>query len=409
MKDAIDHELRDEQAGFRKERSCTDQIATLRIIMEQSIEWQTSLYVCFGDFEKAFDSIDRHTIWNILRHYGVPEKVVNIIRLIYDEYTCQVIHDGRLSEEFAVTTRVRQGCLLSPLLFLVILDLVIGTAYANSGKGIQWSLMRRLEDLDFADDLALLSNRLQDMQDKVDALRKVSQRVGLRISKEKTKVLRTNNRQETPITIGGLSIEDVQEFTYLGRKISQTGGTEEDISARIKKARQTFAILRPVWKATAISACTKLCIFSSNVKSILMYGSETWRVTKSSSNKIQTFINKCLRQILNIKWFDRVPNIDLWTRTNQEQISVQIKRRKWRWIGHTLRKQPENITRQALFDWNPQGERKRGRPKMTWRRTITDELKIIPMSWEETKRNARDRKKWKATVEALCSTRSQEE
>ena len=198
--------------------------------------------------------------------------------------------------------------------------------------------MRRLEDLDFADDLALLSNRLQDMQDKVDALRKVSQRVGLRISKEKTKVLRTNNRQETPITIGGLSIEDVQEFTYLGRKISQTGGTEEDISARIKKARQTFAILRPVWKATAISACTKLCIFSSNVKSILMYGSETWRVTKSSSNKIQTFINKCLRQILNIKWFDRVPNIDLWTRTNQEQISVQIKRRKWRWIGHTLRK-----------------------------------------------------------------------
>ena len=62
MKDAIDKELRDEQAGFRKERSCTDQIATLRVIVEQTIEWQSSLYVCFVDFEKAFDSVDRQSI-----------------------------------------------------------------------------------------------------------------------------------------------------------------------------------------------------------------------------------------------------------------------------------------------------------------------------------------------------------
>ena len=83
MKDALDKELRDEQAGFRKERSCTDQIATLRVIVEQTIEWQSSLYVCFVDFEKAFDSVDRQSIWNILRHYGVPEKFVNTIRLLY--------------------------------------------------------------------------------------------------------------------------------------------------------------------------------------------------------------------------------------------------------------------------------------------------------------------------------------
>ena len=59
MKDEVDNELRDHQAGFRKERSCTDQIATLRIIIEQSIEWNSSLYVCFIDYEKAFDSLER--------------------------------------------------------------------------------------------------------------------------------------------------------------------------------------------------------------------------------------------------------------------------------------------------------------------------------------------------------------
>ena len=121
MKAALDS-LRDEQAGFRRERSCTDQIATLRIIIEQSLEWNTGLYQVFVDFEKAFDSVDRDVIWQILWHYGVLEKIVNVIRCFYIGFECQVIHDGFLTEPFQVTTGVRQGCLLSPLLFLVFLD-----------------------------------------------------------------------------------------------------------------------------------------------------------------------------------------------------------------------------------------------------------------------------------------------
>ncbi|VDP78327.1 unnamed protein product [Schistosoma curassoni] len=80
MKDAVDAQLRNQQAGFRKDRSCTDQLATLRIIVEQSVEWNSSLHINFIDYEKAFDSVDRRTLWKLLRHYGVPEKIVNIIR-----------------------------------------------------------------------------------------------------------------------------------------------------------------------------------------------------------------------------------------------------------------------------------------------------------------------------------------
>ena len=72
MKGEVDKTLREEQAGFRQDRSCTDQIATLRILVEQSIEWNSSLYVNFVDYDKAFDSLDRETLWKILRHYGVP-------------------------------------------------------------------------------------------------------------------------------------------------------------------------------------------------------------------------------------------------------------------------------------------------------------------------------------------------
>lgn len=82
MKSALDSLLRDEQAGFRREHSCTDQIATLRIIIEQSLEWNSGLFLAFIDSEKAFDSVDREAMWQILQHYGVPGKIINIIRCL---------------------------------------------------------------------------------------------------------------------------------------------------------------------------------------------------------------------------------------------------------------------------------------------------------------------------------------
>ena len=63
LRSAVDGSLRDHQAGFRQARSCADQIATLRIIVEQSIEWNSSLYINFVDYQKAFDSLDRPFLW----------------------------------------------------------------------------------------------------------------------------------------------------------------------------------------------------------------------------------------------------------------------------------------------------------------------------------------------------------
>lgn len=145
--------------------------------------------------------------------------------------------------------------------------------------------------------------------------------------------------------------------------------------------------------------------------SVLLYGSETWRVTKTSTHKLQTFTNRCLRNILNIRWPETISNEQLWDRTNQTpmeiEIEIEIKKRKWSWIGHTLRKPASNITRQAL-DWNPQGKRKVGRPRQTWRRSIGAETKAAGLTWAELKRIGQSRVRWRSVVAALCSPGNQE-
>ena len=95
LKTALDKRLRVEQAGFRQDRSCTDHIATMHIIIEQSLEWQTPLYTVFVDFQKALDIVDRDVIWRLMSHYGFPPKFVAIIQQLYEDATCQVIHDGK--------------------------------------------------------------------------------------------------------------------------------------------------------------------------------------------------------------------------------------------------------------------------------------------------------------------------
>ena len=165
-------------------------------------------------------------------------------------------------------------------------------------------------------------------------------------------------------------------------------------------------MLRKVRSSHVISRRTKFRIFNTNFKAVLLYGSETWRTTKQTSQKLQTFVNKCLRRILKISWTDRVTNEMLWELAGEEPIITQISKRKWRWIGHILRKPANNITRQALR-WNPQGKRKRGRPRNSWRRGVESQMRNWGHTWATLGRFAQDRSRWRTeVVNGLCSNRS---
>ena len=214
--------------------------------------------------------------------------------------------------------------------------------------------------------------------------------------------MRLNNTNEEPLHLDKGDIEEISSFTYLGSIVSTDGGTDEDIKARIGKARVAFNLLKKVWKARDITTSTKLRIFNSNVKSALLYGSETWRITKVSIRKGQVFINKCLRRILRIWWPEKISNEDLWRVTDQEPVEWIVSRRKWTWIGHTLRKPKDHITRQALT-WNPSGKRRRGRPKKTWRRCVEEDYRKKVLGWAEVEKVSQDRGRWRLFVDGLYS------
>nr|KAG5709927.1 hypothetical protein BaRGS_029969 [Batillaria attramentaria] len=406
MREAVDPMLRDQQAGFRRNRSCADQIASLRIIVEQSLEWNSPLYINFIDYEKAFDSVDREALWKLLRHYGVPGKIISLIQCTYQDMSCRIAHAGQLSESFEVKTGVRQGCLLSPFLFLLVIDWIMKTTTAGRKNGIQWTLWTQLDDLDFADDLALLSHSHSQTQDKTTCLEATSAGTGLKINRKKTELMKINTTANTPVTVGGEPIREVESFVYLGSVVDGQGGTDRDVTARIGKARAAMVMLKNVWASKVVSIRTKLRIFNSNVKSVLLYGCETWRTTKTMQQKIQTFLNTCLRRIFNIRWPEKIRNEELWERAGQEPVAKQILRRKWGWIGHTLRKPASSTTRQALT-WNPQGKRKRGRPRNSWRRDTEAELCKQGTNWTGVARLAQNRVRWRRVVDGLCSTWSQ--
>ena len=130
----LEKRKQEEQAGFRAERVFSYKIFSLRNIVEQCIEWNAPLFV---DFRKAFDSIHQDILWTVMRHYGLPHKIVSIIKLFDERFECCVILKEGVSDFFEVQTGLRQRCVLSPLLFLILSDYVKRIADEGYRLGIQ--------------------------------------------------------------------------------------------------------------------------------------------------------------------------------------------------------------------------------------------------------------------------------
>ena len=141
-----------------------------------------------------------------MRNYGIPEKIVNLTRKMYGRTVSKVIHEGQLSESFEVKIGVRQDFLLSPFLFILAVDWLMRETTAGRRTGVQWTPRRQLEDLDFADDIALLSHTCDQMQQKTTELENTARSIGLRIHPGKSKVIKDKTDSTAPIQVEGKNL-----------------------------------------------------------------------------------------------------------------------------------------------------------------------------------------------------------
>ena len=181
-----------------------------------------------------------------------------------------------------------------------------------------------LEDLDFADDIALVSPKYEHIQNKTNRLGHNAGRLGLKLNAQKCKVMRMNTLKEDKVMIGREEVEDVEEFVYVGTTVTKEGGGTEDIKKRLSKAPGAFFNSKKIWNTRSIGRNTKIKLFKTLVRPVLLYGCEAWKLIVAEEKKLDRFQFTCLRRILRIWWPQCIRNDTISQVTGVKKISNEI-------------------------------------------------------------------------------------
>ena len=228
---------------------------------------------------------------------------------------------------------------------------------------------------------------------------------GLEINTEKTEHMRFNINDSSDLILGSKPIKQVRDFKYLG---SQIASTSSDVQQRVAKGWLAFWQLGKIWRASNVDLDLKINIFSAAVISILLYGCESWVMTPTIENQLNTFGTKCLRAILRISLLDHITNAELHRRSGLRPIADIARKRQLKWLGHSLRRSPDEPAKIfALYEPTPsQGRAKRGQTahELLWTRHVKNSLARYRngLSVEQIEELAKDRKSWTQIVAVCC-------
>ena len=387
------------QAGFRKGRSTADQLFTIRQIIETFWEYDKYQIHLFIDFKQAYDSIHRQSMWCIMREMGIPAKLVRMTQACYKNTICSIRYGRKMSTPIEIKTGLKQGCILSPLLFNIMMEKVARTI-TNSPEGIEFRDLT-VNCLGYADDIDIITEDLQDTERLTNSFREAAEKIGLRINQEKTKVMEIARRYEMDghVNIDGMEVEVVETFKYLGMTVARDGNIKEEINERIGAANRCLFSLISLLKKRSISERTKLRVYNTIIRPVLIYGCETWSLTKKQEKRLEVFENKVLRIVTGpvydqgMQEWRRRHNWELRGRTKQPHISQIVKGRRIQWAGHMARMEEERMPR-SVFLAQVDGRRPLGRPRKDWRRCLEEDIEkegVNPRDWMTL---AQDRRMW---------------
>ena len=412
------------QFGFMPGRGTTDAIFILRQMQEKYVGKKRDLFFAFVDLEKAFDRIPRKVLWWAMRSLGISEWVIKTVQSMYISPRSRVRINGQFSEEFSVDVGVYQGSVLSPLLFIIVME-----ALSNEFRtGCPC-------ELQYADDLVIIAETHEDLLHKLSLWKQGIESKGLRVNTAKTKILHCKHgiseRQMTgkwpcgvcfkgvgrnsifcnscmhyihkrcsgikgklkednnymcstclnpnaeipPIefTIDGSPLEVVPTFCFLGDMIGNNGGCFDAITMRVKSAWKKFRELLPILSNKSITLKSRGHVFSAAVRGVLLYASETWAVTADDCNRIVRNDNAMVRWICSSRLTDKISTAQLRERLGIFSIEDLLRQGRLRWFGHVKRLDDESWQKKVLT-YEIEGKYV-GRPKKRWTDNIREDMK----------------------------------
>lgn len=443
-------EVDEMQFGFMPGKGTIDAVFILRRLQEEYRAKGKKLYMCFVDLEKAFDRVPRKVMEWAMRKRGIPEAMVRAVMSLYEGAKTRVRVGSELSEEFEVKVGVHQGSVLSPLVFAIVIDVVTESAR----EGLMGEML-------YADDLVLMSDTMEGLREKFVKWREAFESKGLKVNLGKTKVMVSGMEGKALMSkvdpcgmcgkrvkansvwcqkcgkwihgrctkmkrvtqslakdfvcgrcekgVGGVveqeeklcdEVESVKEFTYLGDKVSVGGGCEAAVTARARFGWVKFRECGELLCGKRFPLKMKGMVYKSCVRSVMLYGSETWCLSENEMGILRRAERAMVRVMCGVKLMDRKKTEDLMQMLGlQEAVERLAKANGVRWYGHVLRRDDGHVLRRAL-EFEVSGPRKRGRPKKTWKMQVEEESKRVGMGM----RDALNRVKWREGVRAIATS-----
>ncbi|XGW21982.1 hypothetical protein V3C99_004721, partial [Haemonchus contortus] len=271
-----------EQTGFRKNFSCMDNIQAVTQLIERSREYRLPLALLFVDYKKAFDSVEINAVLNALAQAGVDPPYVHLLEQCLSNTSTPIqLFERKL--KVPVGKGVRQGDTISPKLFTAALQYAMlnldweERGYSVNGKNVN--------NLRFADDIALISSSTAEMEKMVNELNAVSRRIGLEMNMSKTQLMVNQWCDTGTVRLDGKALQRVESYVYLGRELNMMNNITPELNRRRRAAWAAFGSIREVTDQVS-DPDLKASIFNASVLPAMCYATETWPNNKTIAKAI---------------------------------------------------------------------------------------------------------------------------
>jgi hypothetical protein len=377
-------EIHDNQFGFMKGRETTDAIFILRQMQEKVLEGNSKRYWTFVDLEKAFDRVPREVVYWSLRKKGVTEKIVRLVKSMYDGARTSVRCRTGGTVEFEIRVGVHQRSCLSPLLFIIVMDAIS----ENIRRDVPWDML-------YTDDLIVVDDSAQNGQASFTGWQMTMERKGLKINASKTETMVCSRTDEDLVIVDGQgnTLRQVETFKYLGSIMNAKGGCEQDVKNGIKAAWQKWRELTCVLCDRKITIQLKGKIYRTMIRPVMIYGAEAWMLRGREEELLERTEMRMLRWILGASLKDKRRNEDIRKAVGVACISDKMREARLRWYGHVERSNEDSSIKRTMRA-EVQGRRSRGRQKKRWSDMIQQDMEFLDLKKED----AGERTTWRQRI-----------